>query len=128
MRGVLVPLLLSAGMGILPACAELHAQGGTDATSQPPSVVTTRSTQLIIKFRDPRLDPSQPQLLDEIGRDAGARLVHVRPMSGGAYVLRLENPADGAELDRIIGRLEKRPDVEYVEPDRPMQHMREKLK
>jgi hypothetical protein len=44
-------------------------------------------------------------------------------MSGGAYELRTENPVDGAELDQIIGRLAKRQDVEYVEPDRVMRHM-----
>ena len=83
-----------------------------------------RAAQIIMKFRDPGLDPSQPHFLDEISRDAGAALVHVRPMSGGAHVLRPANPVDGAELNRIIGRLGKRQDVEYVEPDRPMQHMR----
>ena len=80
--------------------------------------------QIIIKFRDPRLDPSQPHFLTEISRDAGAALVHVRAMSGGAYVLRPENPVDRAEFDRIIERLGKRKDVEYVEPDRVMRHMR----
>jgi hypothetical protein len=109
-------------MGVLPACAQLPAQGGADATPPKPSL-GLRSSQIIIKFRDPRLDPSQSHLLDEISRDAGAALVHVRPMSGGAHVLRPENPVDSAELDRIIGRLGKRPDVEYVEPDRVMRHM-----
>ena len=86
-----------------------------------------RAAQIIIKFRDPGLDPSQSHFLAEISRDAGARLVYVRPMSGGAHVVRPENPVHGAELDRIIGRLGKRQDVEYVEPDRPMRHMREKI-
>lgn len=125
MRAALMPLLLAGLMGALPACSPLRADGGTDAASPQVSTAPLRSAQIIIKFRDSRLDPSQPQLLDEIGRDAGARLVHVRPMSGGAHVLRLENPVDSAELDRIIERLGKRLDVEYVEPDRPMQHMRE---
>ena len=82
-----------------------------------------RAAQIIMKFRDPGLDPSQPHFLDEISRDAGAALVHVRPMSGGAHVLRPENPVDRAELDRIIERLGKRKDVEYAEPDRVMRHM-----
>jgi hypothetical protein len=47
-------------------------------------------------------------------------------MSGGAHVLRLENPVDRPELDRIIERLGKREDVDYVELDLPMRHMREK--
>jgi hypothetical protein len=111
-------------MMVLSACTQVTARGEAEATSAHAS--TARAAQIIIKFRDPRLDPSQAHVLDEIGRDAGARLVHVRPMSGGAHVLRLENPVDGWELDRIVGRLGKRQDVEYVEPDRPMQHMRER--
>ena len=117
-----VPMLLA--FMVLPACAQHPAQGGTDTASAQSSMGAARSTQIIIKFRDPGLDPSQPRLLDEIGRGAGARLVYVRPMSGGAHVLRPENPVDGAELDRIIVRLGKRKDVEYAEPDRIMQHMR----
>ena len=111
---------------VLPACAQLPAQGGTDTASAQSSTGAARSTQIIIKFRDSGADPSRSSLLEEIGRDSSARLVYVRPMSGGAHVLRLENPVDGAELDRIIGRIAKRQDVEYVEPDRPMQHMRER--
>ena len=119
---MLVPMLLT--MMVLPACAQLTAQGGAEATAQQPS--TGPAPQIIIKFRDSRTDPSQSSLLDEIGRDSGARLVYVRPMSGGAHVLRTGSTVDGAELDRIIERLSKRQDVEYVEPDRPMRHMREK--
>jgi len=80
------------------------------------------AAQIIIKFRDPDLDPSRSHFLDGISRDAGAALVHVRPMSGGAHVLRPKKTVDGVELDRIIGQLRKRHDVEYVEPDRPMRH------
>jgi hypothetical protein len=123
MRAALA-LLVSAGIGVLPACAELGAQGGAGAASPQSSMGGARSTQIIIKFRDPRTDASHAHVVDEIGRDAGARLIYVRPMSGGAHVLRLEDPVDGAELDRIVGRLGKRQDVEYVEPDRPMRHMR----
>ena len=112
-------------MGVLPACAQLPAHRVADATA-PASSGLPRATQIIIKFRDPRLDPSQSHFLNEISRDAGAALIYHRPMSGGAHVLRAENPVDSAELDRIIERLGKRQDVEYVEPDRPMQHMRER--
>ena len=124
--GIPISLLffLTGVVGVLPACAQLPTQRGADATPPESSRGLLRAAQIIIKFRDPRLDPSQPRFLDEISRDAGAALVHVRPMSGGAYVLRPENPVDRAELDRIIERLGKRKDVEYAEPDRVMRHMR----
>ena len=125
MRAALLPLLLLIGVvAVLPACAQLSAQGGTEANSPQSSTGSLRPAQIIVKFGDPRLDPSHSHILDEIGRDAGAALVYVRTMSGGAHVLRPANPVDGAELERIIGRLAKRQDVEYVELDRPMQHMR----
>ncbi len=117
-------IFLTGVTGVLSACAQRPAQGGADVTPPESSIAQLRTAQIIIKFRDPGLDPSQSHFLDEISRDAGAVLVHVRPMSGGAHVLRPEKPVDDAELDRIIGRLGKRQDVEYVEPDRPMRHMR----
>jgi hypothetical protein len=116
---------LIGAMGVLPACAQLPIQRGADVTPPEPSVgLLWAAQQIIIKFRDPDLDPSRSHFLTEISRDAGAALVHVRPMSGGAHVLRPENPVDRAELDRIIERLAKRKDVEYAEPDRIMRHMR----
>ena len=116
-------ILLAGAMAVLPACAQ-RAQGGADAVAPKSPVALHGAAQIIIKFRDPRLDPSQPNFLEEISRDAGAALVHVRPMSGGAHVLRLEKKVDGAEFDRIIGRLRKRQDIEYVQPDRLMRHMK----
>ena len=116
-------VFLTGVMGVLPACTQIPVQGGADVTPPESSMGLLRATQIIIKFRDPALVPSQSHFMKEISRDAGAALIYVRPMSGGAHVLRLENPADSPELSRIIERLGKRPDVEYVEPDRPMQHM-----
>lgn len=116
---IALSILLTGAMGVLPACV----QDGTDLGEPRSSIAQLRAPQIIIKFRDPRLDPSQPHFLDEISRDAGAALVHVRPMSGGAHVLRPKDPVDGAELDRIIERLGKRRDIEYVEHDRVMRHM-----
>jgi len=109
-------------MGVLPACTQ-RTQDGADVTPPKSATAVHGAAQLIIKFRDPDLDLSRSHFLEEISRDAGATLVHVRPMSGGAHVLRPKKPVDGVELDRIIGQLRKRQDVEYVEPDRPMRHL-----
>ena len=114
-------ILLTGAIGVLPACTQ-RPQDGADITPPKSSVAVRGAAQIIIKFRDPRLDPSQSHFLGEISGDAGAALVHVRPMSGGAHVLRPKKPVDGVELDRIVARLGKRQDVEYVEPDRPMRH------
>ncbi len=109
--------------GVLSACIPHPIHASSDAAPPESSMRLLQATQIIIKFRDPGLDPSQSHFLNEISRDAGATLIYIRPMSGGAHVLRPENPTDGAELNRIVERLRTRPDVEYVEPDRPMHYM-----
>ena len=120
--GERVVRVLSALLLVFVACAVLSAciQHLTYADT---GAAPGGTGQIIIKFRDAGVDPSGPHFLSELSRDAGATLVYVRPMSGGAHVLRQGNPSDGAELDRIIERLGKRRDVEYVEPDRRMRHM-----
>ena len=80
-------------------------------------------SQLIIKFRDPALDPSRETYLKELARDTGVVLVYVRPMSGGAHVLRVEGPVDAETLRQIVRRLADRAEVEYAEPDRRMHTM-----
>ena len=83
---------------------------------EPPGV------QLIVKFRDATLNPSQPAFLRELERDAGAPLVYVRPLSGQAHVLRVP-AAEAGRVQRIIDNLTQRPDIEYVEPDRMVRPM-----
>jgi len=117
-------LVLTGAVGALLACAQVSGESGPELAPPASARGAARAVQIIVKFRDPRLDPSRAQFLGEMGRDIGARLVYVRPMSGGAHVLRLEALPDGAELDRIVGRLARRPDVEYAEPDRRMRPMR----
>ena len=117
-------VFVTSATGVLSACIQHPANAGKDATPPVPSARLGQPAQIIIKFRGDGPDPSQPHLLNDISRDAGVTLVYVRPMSGGAHVLRLENPSDGAALDRVIERLGGRRDVEYVEPDRSMRHMK----
>ena len=80
------------------------------------------AVQLIIKFRDSGNGPFRDDLVQELSRDAGAALIYVRPMSGGAHVFRLQKSSDADRLQEVIRRLGKRADVEYVEEDRIMRH------
>lgn len=80
-------------------------------------------TQVIVKFHDPALDPTRQDYLQTLVLDIGVKLVYVRPMSGGAHVLRVEGAADVAEFRRVVNELASRSEVEYAEPDRLLQHM-----
>lgn len=94
-----------------PAAAPTTAQAGYH-----------RPMQLIVKFRQPDLDPSREELLASLSREAGVKLSYVRPMSGRAHVLRLETAVDPKVLEAIAARLSQRPDVEYAEPDYLLRH------
>lgn len=114
------------GLFLVSGCIqEVPTTAGNDrpaATPTTPPVGYHRPRQLIIKFRQPDLDPSREEVLTSLSRDAGVRLLYVRPMSGGAHVLRLEQPMDQKGVEAIIDRLSRRLDVEYVEIDVPMFH------
>lgn len=74
-------------------------------------------SQIIIKFRG-SADPSRPQYVEQLATSAGIGLAYVRPLSGGAHLYFVEGAGDPGKLAQAIERLSKRPDVEYVEPDR----------
>ena len=116
--GVSRTLLLGlAGMMILSLSGErLHAQARTDEAHM-------ARAQLIVKFRSADANAADPGFLQQLSKAAGAGLTYVRPMSGGAHVLRLTDPVDASEIKRIVERLAKHPDVEYAELDRLLEHM-----
>jgi len=74
--------------------------------------------QIIVKFRDPGTDPSRPAFLTSLSASAGTEITFVRPMSGGAFVLRAGGVGSPDDLAEVVRRLRARPDVESVEPDR----------
>jgi hypothetical protein len=100
-------------------CAQVSA--GPAVRAEAPAT-PVRSAQLIIKFRNPEVNVAREPFLADLARDAGARLVYVRPMSGDAHVLRVEGVTSPQELARVIERLSKRADVAYVEEDARMYH------
>lgn len=106
-------------------CATAHAFVTNNPSEIPAAAPAT--DRIIVKFRDntPMATASSlPQaVLDEASLTAGAELQHVRRLSTGAQLLRLDMRTDSTELAEIIGRLQQDPDVEYVEPDLLMQPM-----
>lgn len=110
-RGFLISLLLCG-------CVS------TSWTTQAESSGIQQMPQVIVKFKDPAVNPAKHGYLQELSREIGATLVYVRPMSGRAHVLRIESSGNAESLHRVVEGLSKRSDVEYAEPDRllhPMQ-------
>ena len=104
------------------------ASAGTPASNESVQGIdlsqTKQMSQVILKFRDPILDSARRDvLLKDIARDAGVRLTYVRPMSGGAHVLRVDGVMNADHLRRVVDSMTKTPEVEYAEPDRLMHHM-----
>jgi hypothetical protein len=112
-------LLLNALSGC--AGADTPTAAGTELHAD--SLRAKQMTQVIIKFRDPKVNPAEPVYLNALARDVGVALAFVRPMSGGAYVLRVEGNVDNEQFQQVLSALAKRSDVEYAEPDRRVQHM-----
>ena len=116
-RSLMTLLVLSGCVGVgAPAIAEPVLR------AVPPRIQPT--TQLIVKFRDPAFDPAQQGYLKGLARDMGVvTFVYVRPMSGGAHVLGVDEAVDAGHFQRIVEGLAKRPEVEYAEADRRMYPM-----
>jgi hypothetical protein len=118
----LTHMLLFISLVTIAACSQPAARISADHEQAQSFAETPMAVQLIIKFRDHGAGPLRDDLVQELSRDAGAVLIYVRPMSGGAHVLRLQRSSDASQLSEVIRRLGKRADVEYVEEDRIMHH------
>jgi hypothetical protein len=118
-------VMLATSLWLLNALCGCAGAGtpAADTTQHAESLRAMQMTQVIIKFRDPKLNPAEPGYLNELSRDVGVALVFVRPMSGGAYVLRVEGKVDNEQFQQVVHALAKRSDVEYAEPDRRVHHM-----
>jgi hypothetical protein len=93
----------------------------TEKNKKPhPTEERTMTAQLIIKFKDSKIDPTQVDFLKQLSRDANATLHYLRPMSGGAHVFSVGNIRDS--VSALIQRLSARPDILYAEPDNIIHH------
>jgi serine protease len=79
--------------------------------------------RIVVKLNDPdswraaeRNEALDAAVLARLGRIAGVPLAHLRPMSGGAFVLMLPRKVSAVEMAEIIDRLQRDPQVKYAEP------------
>lgn len=106
------PISILAGFFLLMGCLALPLWSATGGNT----------LQIIIKFGDTTIDPTDPDFVQSLSREAAKPLTYVRPMSGGAHVYRVEGLSGPDELAEVVSRLSERTDVIYVEQDRILQH------
>jgi hypothetical protein len=111
-----------AGLMIICGCAAAPASSAGKPGEEQLLAQNTRTSRLIIKFRNSSPDAAKPEVAESLSATAGVRLVYVRAVSGGAHVFNLENTSGSALLAEIIMKLSARPDIMYVEEDRIMRH------
>lgn len=90
-------------------------------------LLSGQTDQLIIKFseittKDGFFNPVDPDQLKLLTEAAGVSLTYVREIIDGAFVLRLPARMPVEMVQAISDVLKKLPNVEYVEPDRIMEH------
>lgn len=111
------------GMYLCLALAGLVPAVGGCTTQVPVSHPVMRaapmvSNQVIIKFKPEVSNPADPAFLQKLSADIGVPLIYVRPMSGGAHVLRFGEKLDRAQVDAALQALNREPSIVYAEEDR----------
>src|SRR5204862_2489012 len=102
--------------------------GRKTAAATPAPASEPLITRLIVKYRDPSLEPSfapggalSTMSVDRLSTLSGQAIARERPMSGGAWVVRLSTPLSRGDAESLARTLESDPDIEYAEPDRWIQ-------
>ena len=119
---------VSAAVLVVALAALALMRGGAPAGAAQPAplpvapLVNPPTDQIIVRFVDAAAPASlaaadTAQLLDRLSAAAGVSLTFQRPMSGGAFVMKLAAPTAHGEVAAISQRLESLPEVEYAEPD-----------
>lgn len=79
--------------------------------------------RIVVKLNDPesrraaeRNEALDAAMLARLGEVAGMPLTHLRPMSGGAFVLMLPRKVSAVEMAELIERLQRDALVKYAEP------------
>lgn len=75
------------------------------------------SVRLIVQFRA-STRPADPAFLAQLSKTLGTPIAYVRPMSGGAHVLKVSIPPES--VAEVVQRLKQRPEVVDVQPDVPV--------
>ena len=116
--------LLALGVG-----ATARAGGPAEQPVRNAQALSAPNDRFIIRLRDPAADLAAR--LPAIAGRSGSAFTYLRPMSGGAHVVRMTQAArtaaaagSGAETNRLVARqLMLDPEIAYAEPDRRLYPM-----
>ena len=121
--GLFVALCLLTGAAWPPAVGQAEARGGP-GVDQPARDIEGQAPvdQIIVKYRTGALlrgskAASGLDHMQALSAAAGQQMAYVRPMAGGAHVLRLPDKVPAAQARLIASRLAGLAEVEYAEPD-----------
>jgi hypothetical protein len=119
MRGFTKPVVLfiaCISIVLFTGCRSTAADASPANRASPDAGKATQ--QLILKLKSPSSSgfACRSDGIASLGAAVGAMLEFVRPMSGGACVVRLEAPGP-SELTQAFSRLKRHSAVEWVEAD-----------
>lgn len=103
-------------------CAAAPSSPSVKNTPPPVQEPVQMSAQLIIKFTHALTTDQAPKKLAQLSRQYMVDFQVVREMSGGAFVIKVNNIAGERHLSALLESLKQRGDVAYVERDSMMQH------
>jgi hypothetical protein len=118
---VVLAVLFIANSGFL-ACSNAAQTAEPAEPVDQGEVRTVSRNRVIVKFKDSTIDPSKSEFLKNLSEHAGAKLTHVRAMSGNAHVFVISDMGD-TPFSTVLKRLNDYPEVQYAEPDQLMRHM-----
>jgi serine protease len=108
-----------------------ETESATPTETVPEGFVADHITnQIILRYKSTSKAFSSPQRVDQMERVAGAAGVALefrRLMTGGAVVLRFQGRKTNKEIQSIVDKIKKLPEVEYAEPDRILVPTRDRL-
>ena len=117
-------LLVLCGFLIMGCTPEAHTatnKGTTSATNAQVAMVQ----QIIVKPKGSQAVDNAgnllPQFIDQLEQGINTQLSYVRPMSGGAHVLRFASPVPVTQAKQIFNYWQQQDLTDYAEPDGIMQ-------
>ena len=119
-----LPLLVLCIFFMVACTPEAHTatnKGTTSANTERVAMVQ----QIIVKPKGTQVVDTDgnllPQFIDQLEQEINTQLSYVRPMSGGAHVLRFVSPMPVAQTKQIFSYWQQQDLVEYAEADGIMQ-------
>ena len=119
-----LPLLVLCIFFMVACTPEAHTatnKGTTSANTERVAMVQ----QIIVKPKGTQVVDTEgnllPQFIDQLEQGINTQLSYVRPMSGGAHVLRFVSPMPVAQTKQIFSYWQQQDLVEYAEADGIMQ-------